>query len=181
MAQPWESKSVPKESRPLMTYLIQINTGISAFHLDDESVGGVICLHQNFVRTVKIVVVALSNSSACRETIREMVSGLYDTRRPVGPGEHVKVWLTMVRSQLCSMHILSSGETGKFLQNGLFHGVITLFKKNLLGTSLKEDINISFLYGKYEKVGACPSSRMDPDNGEVNGKMNSGLPLMKPR
>lgn len=150
-----------------MTYLIQINPGISALHLDDESMGGVICLHQNFVRTVKIVVVALNNSSSCRETIRRMVGGLFDKRRPVGPGEHVRVWLTMVRLNLCSMHILSSGETGKFLQNGLFHGVITLFKDHRWA-SMEGEINISFLYGKYEKVGACPSPRMDPDGGKVN-------------
>ena len=163
----WESNSISPDSRHLMSYLIQINQGISAFHLDDESMGGWIALHRNFTRTVKVVIVAVNNSSSCRETIRKMTRGLLDKNRPVSPDEHVKVWLRMVRLNLCSMHILTSNETGKLLQNGLYHGVITVFQDHQ-GSSIVDEVDISILYGRYEMVGACPSPRMDPDNGKVN-------------
>ena len=58
------------------------------------------------------------------------------------------------------MHILGSGETGIFLQSGLFHCVITLDQDG--GSSASENAqeggsSISFLYGKYEARGKCPS------------------------
>jgi len=150
-----------------MSFLIQFNEGISAFHIDDEAVGGFIALHPNCRRTIKIVFVASNNSSSCRKTIKSMTKGLFDTKRPVCPDQHVTVWLQLVRSGLCTMHILGAGETGTFLQSGLFHGVITLFKDNEVEPSPPE-MRVSFLFGMYEAMGKCPSRFQDPDGGVVD-------------
>ena len=150
-----------------MSFLIQFNEGIGAFHIDDEAVGGWIALHPNCTQTIKIVFVASNNSCSYRRTIETMTRGLFDTKRPVRPDQHVTVWLELVRLGLCTMHILGAGETGTFLQSGLFHGVITLFK-DTEGAPSPSDMRVSCLFGMYEAKGKCPSPSQDPDGGRID-------------
>ena len=159
---PWCPKDKTTEELRKLSQLIQVNAQNSSFHIDSGAVPGFLTMSSNFSdEAAKICFVAARPTTTLRRYLRIVAERFSDSKRNFSPEHIISECLDLVPRGCMTMDILFPGFTAHFLKNGLYHFVVSVYKKKPVGIA-----NVSFVTGAYAAVDSGPPPfSMDPDQG----------------